>query len=98
MTRTVCGHCNLPNRVDGHDACLGTIPGVMNACCGHGDVRCAYVQFRPEDAPEHPGQWHCCCVDGHASEAGMCLRCGDERTFRIAGEEVFLFLRAESSS
>lgn len=39
-----CGHCNLPNRSDGHDACLGELPGVMNACCGHGK-REPYVQF-----------------------------------------------------
>jgi len=27
------------------DECLGMLPGVANACCGHGDVREAYVQF-----------------------------------------------------
>ena len=41
-----CGHCGLPNRPDGHDACLGELPGVMNACCGHGDQRDAYVQLQ----------------------------------------------------
>lgn len=41
----VCGYCNLPNRVDEHDACLGELPGVMNACCGHGAEREAYIQF-----------------------------------------------------
>ena len=40
-----CGHCGLSNTPEGHDGCLGTLPGVMNACCGHGDVRSAYVQF-----------------------------------------------------
>ncbi len=40
-----CGHCNLPNREDDHDACLGEIPGLMNACCGHGVDDDAYVQF-----------------------------------------------------
>lgn len=39
-----CGFCKLPNRADGHDACLGEIPDAMNACCGHGDPRAAYVQ------------------------------------------------------
>lgn len=39
-----CGKCNLPNRPDGHDACLGVIAGAMNACCGHGDDAMAYVQ------------------------------------------------------
>ena len=42
-----CGHCDLPNRKDGHDACLGVLPGVMNACCGHGDVLTSYVQCWP---------------------------------------------------
>ena len=40
-----CGHCLKPNREDEHDACLGELPGVINACCGHGNVREAYVQF-----------------------------------------------------
>ena len=40
-----CGHCFLPERPDGHDPCLGKLPGAKNACCGHGDPRAAYVQF-----------------------------------------------------
>ena len=40
-----CGRCNAPNRDDGHDACLGVLPGVANACCGHGCQADAYVQF-----------------------------------------------------
>jgi hypothetical protein len=40
-----CGHCNRHPTVEGHDACLGTLPGVMNACCGHGEVSAAYVQM-----------------------------------------------------
>lgn len=40
-----CGHCNKHRTVEGHDACLGTLPDVMNACCGHGEVRMAYVQM-----------------------------------------------------
>lgn len=40
-----CGHCGLYNTVEGHDGCLGTIPNVMNACCGHGDINQRYVQF-----------------------------------------------------
>ena len=38
-----CGHCNEPDRPDGHDPCLGTLPGVANACCGHGRDAEAYV-------------------------------------------------------
>jgi hypothetical protein len=40
----LCGHCGLPFTEEGHDGCLGTLPGVMNACCGHGNVAEAYVQ------------------------------------------------------
>ena len=40
-----CGACKRSNRGDGHDACIGELAGVMNACCGHGSERDAYVQF-----------------------------------------------------
>lgn len=38
-----CGYCNAPNRADGHDSCLGELPKVRNACCGHGIIEEAYV-------------------------------------------------------
>jgi hypothetical protein len=40
-----CGHCRKTNTKEGHDGCLGTLPDVMNACCGHGREEEAYVQF-----------------------------------------------------
>lgn len=40
-----CGHCSMPNTREGHDGCLGTVPGVQNACCGHGIEGDAYVQL-----------------------------------------------------
>ena len=40
-----CGKCNKSVTKEGHDACLGTLPGVMNACCGHGKKQEAYIQF-----------------------------------------------------
>ena len=40
-----CAYCGLANTVEGHDGCLGTLLGVRNACCGHGDQQFAYVQF-----------------------------------------------------
>ena len=40
-----CGICGKFSTKEGHDACLGTLPGIMNACCGHGDIADAYVQF-----------------------------------------------------
>jgi len=58
-----CGSCGLDNTPEGHDGCLGTLPGVMNACCGHGEPSHAYVQFEdgstitgeavPENNPNH---------------------------------------------
>lgn len=40
-----CGICGKERTPEGHDACLGELPGVSNACCGHGSDREAYVQF-----------------------------------------------------
>ncbi len=40
-----CGFCTLENTPEGHDGCLGTLPGVINACCGHGNDSEAYIQY-----------------------------------------------------
>ena len=40
-----CGKCNKERTSEGYDACLGTLPGTMNACCGHGETGDAYVQL-----------------------------------------------------
>ena len=40
-----CGRCSLHETPEGHDACLGTLPGVENACCGHGNDRDAFIQY-----------------------------------------------------
>ena len=40
-----CGHCGKPNTKQGYDGCLGEIPNVMNACCGHGKDSQAYIQY-----------------------------------------------------
>lgn len=42
-----CGHCGLPNTPEGYDGCIGYIPGALNACCGHGEPRMAYIQYPP---------------------------------------------------
>ena len=44
-TEKHCVFCHKKNRADGHDACLGFLSGVMNACCGHGVDEDAYVQL-----------------------------------------------------
>lgn len=42
-----CRKCTgeFPLRDDDIDPCLGKLPGVMNACCGHGNPKDAYIQF-----------------------------------------------------
>ncbi|KKL21680.1 hypothetical protein LCGC14_2443020 [marine sediment metagenome] len=40
-----CGYCKIPNNKKGHDACLGELKGLMNACCGHGNIEQMYIQF-----------------------------------------------------
>lgn len=40
-----CGHCGKFSTKEGYDDCLGELEGVMNACCGHGQDREAYIQF-----------------------------------------------------
>lgn len=84
----------MPDRADGHDACLGEIPGAVNACCGHGYIDVAYIQYRAVDAPDVPGEWMCGCVDiEHPhTEGGECPGCHWQITFRIAGAAVFEFL------
>jgi hypothetical protein len=39
-----CGKCSEYETIEGHDACLGALPGLMNACCGHGSNG-VYIQF-----------------------------------------------------
>lgn len=52
-TRGQAGYCPRCERSmpTGPDACLGVLPGVSHACCGHGVTRRAYVVLGGE-----PGQ------------------------------------------
>ncbi len=43
-SRRKCPQRDLTKRSDGHDPCLRTLPGVKNACCGHG-VEDGYLQL-----------------------------------------------------
>jgi hypothetical protein len=44
--RGICANCKKGPTKEGHDGCLGTLPGpIMNACCGHGDSNIAYIQY-----------------------------------------------------
>ncbi len=40
-----CGNCGKSQTKEGHDGCIGTLPDVLNACCGHGVGNESYIQF-----------------------------------------------------
>jgi hypothetical protein len=40
-----CPVCQLSPSQNMHDPCIADLPGVRNACCGHGRPKNAYVQF-----------------------------------------------------
>ena len=40
-----CKHCGADMPETSHDYCLGILPGVRNACCGHGHPEKAYISF-----------------------------------------------------
>jgi len=44
-----CPRCGRARTAEGHDICLGTLPGVLFACCGHGNTDDAYVVFDTGD-------------------------------------------------
>ena len=43
-----CVFCGRESTKDGHDGCLRTLPEdiVKNACCGHGIIDEAYIQYQ----------------------------------------------------
>jgi len=42
----ICKKCKKGPTEEGHDGCLGTLPGlIMNACCGHGNDSQSYIQY-----------------------------------------------------
>ena len=40
-----CPKCHLKRGADQHDPCLGELPGVKYACCGHGRKGYGYITF-----------------------------------------------------
>lgn len=78
-----CGLCGKPRTPEGHDACIGTMPGVANACCGHGDTPCAYVQYWNEEYADDPNK-HCIrgqkaldAIAAHRKGNNMATKSGD---------------------
>ena len=41
-----CVKCGLPSTKEDHDGCLGTLKFAINACCGHGEMDEARIQFQ----------------------------------------------------
>ncbi len=79
----ICAHCGLDPTPEGRDGCIGTLPEhiVMNACCGHGNRRQAYLQYwtgaviRGEDAIEKMqrlGVEPCSSTSPSASPSASC--------------------------
>ena len=52
-----CDHCKLKRTAEGHDGCIGFLPGVKNSCCGHGEDNCAYVQFDHSEYSKEPNKF-----------------------------------------
>lgn len=50
---TECKNCDYEPNKNGHDACIGFLEGVRNACCGHG-INEPYVQFDHDDYHNNP--------------------------------------------
>ena len=44
ITEMPCVRCGKMPSKEGHDQCLGRLPGVLAACCGHG-VEEGYILF-----------------------------------------------------
>lgn len=47
-----CAECGLLPTPEGHDACIANLPGILSACCGHGDRDREY-RFTAEDIEEN---------------------------------------------
>lgn len=43
-----CERCGKPSTSEGYDNCLGKLEVVKNACCGHGFIEHAYIQFEDD--------------------------------------------------
>ncbi|MEY8001594.1 hypothetical protein AB8U03_15600 [Clostridium sp. Mt-5] len=48
-----CPKCGKMPTKKGYDACLGYIPGVINACCGHGVAK-GYIMYKDGGIKELP--------------------------------------------
>ena len=58
-----CGFCGSENTKEGFDGCMGSLPEVKNACCGHGQADEAYVQY--SDGMTIRGSCAGCIITSH---------------------------------
>lgn len=77
----LAGYCDYCDRDmgDGPDACLGLIPGVSHACCGHGVVEDAYVVLGgPENVDADCETYRNLTLRGTVANAFFALiKCGE---------------------
>lgn len=43
-----CPRCGRMPTAEGHDACLGILPNVIGACCGHGVKDCYFIMGKAD--------------------------------------------------
>ena len=41
-----CFRCGHVHAKEAPDRCIGHLPGVLTACCGHGEPQKAYIKFK----------------------------------------------------
>lgn len=51
-----CLNCKKKRTKEGYDGCIGELPNVMNACCGHGETKMAYIQFEHKNYNAEPNK------------------------------------------
>jgi len=45
VSQRKCPNCGEYATKEGHDFCIANLPNVKNACCGHGNIDEAYIEF-----------------------------------------------------
>tara|TARA_R110001599_G_scaffold1393_5_gene6805 strand:+ start:841 stop:1092 length:252 start_codon:yes stop_codon:yes gene_type:complete len=56
--KELCSNCNIKRTKEGFDGCLGFLgKSVSNACCGHGEDREAYIQFKHKHSKKEPNRY-----------------------------------------
>lgn len=83
-TNEVCNNCRQRRTPEGHDPCIANLPGVLFACCGHGNEE-GYIKF--EDGR---------CLRFMPTEVSLDLpsvKVDDIPVYQLGGNRVFNFLK-----